>query len=102
MAANYSEILGNIKIGYSNVKKKGELKEFNNDILEILRGLEANMKNSEATHAKIKSKRESVYGECMDLIRLERDYLHLLRLLKIEFENATRVYNWFIENYWLN
>lgn len=51
------------------------------------------MRNSEATHGKIKSRRESVYGECMDLIRLERDYLHLLRLLKIEFENATRVYN---------
>lgn len=26
VAANYSEILSNIKIGYGNVKKKGELK----------------------------------------------------------------------------
>lgn len=75
------------------MKKKGELKEFNADILDILRGLEANMRNSEATHGKIKSRRESVYGECMDLIRLERDYLHLLRLLKIELDNASRVYN---------
>lgn len=28
----------------------------------------------------------------MDLIRLERDYLHLLRILKIEYENAARYY----------
>lgn len=75
--------MNNMKVGYNNVRKKGELKEFIEDIREILGGLDANMRNSESTLAKIKGKRESVYGEYMDLIKMERDYLHLLRILKI-------------------
>jgi hypothetical protein len=72
-----------MKNGYVGVKKKAELKEFNDDIQDIVNGLDANMRNSETTLAKMKGKRVSVYGEYMDLIKLERDYLHQLRMLKI-------------------
>ena len=57
---------------------------------EILDGLDNNMRNSESTLAKMKSKRESTYADYMDLIKLERDYLHLLRTLKLEYENAAK------------
>jgi hypothetical protein len=50
------------------------------------------MRNSEVTLSKMKGKRETVYGEYMDLIKLEREYLHELQLLKVEYENAMKYY----------
>jgi hypothetical protein len=50
------------------------------------------MKNSEVTLTKMKGKRESIYGEYMDLIKLEREYLHELQILKIEYENVSKYY----------
>jgi hypothetical protein len=61
-------------------------------VKEILDGLRKNMKNSEMTLGKMKGKRESVYGEYMDLIKLEREYLHELQILKIEYENVSKYY----------
>lgn len=54
--------------------------------------MEANASNSQTTMMKIRNRREGVYGEYMDLIKLERDYLYLLRLIKIEYENAAKYY----------
>lgn len=65
------------------MKKKAELKELAENMKEYLEGLETNTRNSEITLGMIKSKRESTYAEYMDLIKLEREYLNLLRVLKL-------------------
>ena len=83
VVGNYIEIVKNIKEGYSGVKKKAELKELAENMKEYLEGLETNTRNSEITLGMIKSKRESTYAEYMDLIKLEREYLNLLRVLKL-------------------
>lgn len=93
VVANYLEIMNNMKSGYLEVRKKAELKDFNEHVQEILGGLDANASSSQTTMMKIRNRRESVYAEYMDLIKLERDYLYLLRLIKIEYENAARQYH---------
>ena len=80
--------MNNTKDSYRDAKKKGEKKELAVDMKEILTGLEANMNNSVLTLRKLESQREQHYGEYLDLIKLEREYLKQLRTLKVEYENA--------------
>ena len=75
-----------------NCKKKNELRELLEEMKDMVNGLDENMKGSELTVEKVRSQRQNVYEELLGLIKLERQYLQLLRDLKIEYENASRYY----------
>ena len=50
------------------------------------------MMNAKVTCDKLKSNRESSYAAYMDLIKLEREYLKVLRNFKVEYENIQKQY----------
>ena len=75
-----------------NARKKQEKKEVAEQLREILGGFEANLGNARTTLHKLKSGREAVYGQYMDLILQEREYLKVLRAFKVEYENVEKYY----------
>ena len=45
------------------------------------------MRNARVTLEKLKSSREGSYATYMDLVKMEREYLKVLRNFKVEYEN---------------
>lgn len=55
------------------------------------------MNNSKLTHAKLESNLDRTYSEYSNLVRLEKEYMKKLRELKLEYENAEKIYQWFYQ-----
>lgn len=73
-------------------RKKNEKKELADNLKEILTGFEGNMRNAKLTCDKLKSSREASYATYLDLVKLEREYLKILRNFKVEYENVEKLY----------
>jgi hypothetical protein len=56
-----------------------------------LGGFEANMNNAKVTLQKLKSNREASYSSYMDLVKLEREYLKVLRNFKVEYQHMEKM-----------
>lgn len=92
LLGNYQEFLDNAKEGVSGARKKNDKKELATNLREILEGFDVNQRNAKVTLEKLKSSRETSYASYMGLIKLEREYLKILRNFKVEYENMEKLY----------
>ena len=49
------------------------------------------MNNAQVTLQKLKSNREASYSSYMDLVKLEREYLKVLRNFKVEYQHMEKM-----------